>query len=189
MIEDNIARVYATSLLDIAVKNNLIEQISEELEFVAGLFEEEEDFRSYMNSPSFSKDMKKNFVKKVFDGKLSEYIVNFINVLVENGRQANITDINFTFGALVDELNNRMRVDVTSTTKLDNGTIENIKSVLKQKFGKDIIINEKTDAAILGGIIIKAGDLVIDGSLAENLKKIRYNLLNSKVRSEVAYED
>ncbi|MDR3237005.1 MAG: F0F1 ATP synthase subunit delta, partial [Spirochaetia bacterium] len=60
---------------------------------------------------------------------------------------------------------------------------------LKKKFNKDVIINEKTDKNILGGIIIKAGDLVIDGSLAENLKKIRYSLLNSKVRSEVAYED
>lgn len=189
MIENNIARVYATSLLDVAVENNLTEQIQEELEFVAELFAEEDDFRSYMNSPNFSKQEKHNFINKALEGRLSEYIVNLLNVLIEHGRQANISDINTAFNTLVDELNNRMKVEVVSVSKLDNETIESIKSVLKQKFGKDIILSETTDKTILGGIIIKAGDLVIDGSLAENLKKIRDNLLNSKVRSEVAYED
>jgi F-type H+-transporting ATPase subunit delta len=184
-----IARVYATALFDTAQKNNMFEQLNEELEFVAELLAEEKDVKSYLLSPSFSKDAKKDFVKKVFSGNLSEYIVNFLYVLIENGRQSDLPEITAAFGDLMDDLNNRMKVDVVSVSKLDSGTLENIKSALKKKFNKDVVINEKTDKNILGGIIIKAGDLVIDGSLAENLKKIRYSLLNSKVRSEVAYED
>lgn len=187
MAGSNIARVYAASLLD-AARNN-VEDVHEELSFVASLFEEDEDFKSYMTSPRFSKDDKKNFVKKVFSDHLSETIVNFINVLIENGRQTELPEINTAFDDLADELNNRMKVSVVSVSKLDDGTLQDIKAVLKRKFGKDVSIKEETDASILGGIIIKAGDLVIDGSLAFNLKKIKSSLLTGRIRSEVAYED
>ena len=60
---------------------------------------------------------------------------------------------------------------------------------MKAKFKKEIILNEVVKSEILGGIIIKVGDTVIDGSLAKDLKNIKKNLLKSKVRSEVAYED
>ena len=189
MAGNNIARVYATALFDAAREKNIQEQLHEELEFVVELFSTNEDFRLYMTSPGFSKGIKKNFVEKVFSDNLSEYIVNFLHVLIENGRQSELPMINTVFGDLVNELNGRMRVEVLSVSKLDSEILENIKRVLKAKFNKDVIVDEKTDDSILGGVIIKAGDMVIDGSLFENLKKIRYNLLNSKVRSEVAYED
>ncbi len=189
MAGNNIARVYAASLFDSAKEAGILDQIHDELNFVAALYKEEKDFRSYINSPSFSKDEKKEFVRKVFSADLSKDLVSFVQVLINSGRQMEIENISAVFDELTDELYNRMKVDVVSVSKLDEGTLGNIKSALKQKFGKDVIIREKTDASILGGIIIKAGDLVIDGSLAENLKKIRDNLLNSKVRSEVAYED
>ena len=189
MVGNNIARVYATALFDAAREKDIQEQLQEELGFVVELFSTNEDFRSYMTSPSFSKNVKKNFVEKVFSGNLSEYIVNFLFVLIENDRQSVLPGINTVFGDLMNELNGRMKVEVVSVSKLDSEILENIKHTLKNKFNKDIIIDEKTDDGILGGVIIRAGDLVIDGSLFESLKKIRYNLLNSKVRSEAAYEN
>ena len=189
MTGNNIARVYAAALFDVAHGKNIQEQLYEELEFVVELFSTDDDFRSYMTSPSFSKDVKKNFIRKVFSDNLSEYIVNFLYILIENGRQSELPKIGAVFDDLMNELNGRMKVEIVSVSKLDSEILENIKRVLKNKFNKDVIVDEKTDGSILGGVIIKTGDIVIDGSLFENLKKIRYNLLNSKVRSEVAYED
>jgi F-type H+-transporting ATPase subunit delta len=68
---------------------------------------------------------------------------------------------------------------------LKNKLLAKLKDILK----KDIILNEEIDKEILGGIIIKIGDTVIDGSLVKDLKNITNNMLNSKVRSELAYED
>ena len=85
--------------------------------------------------------------------------------------------------------NNRERITVITQTSLDESLIESIKSQIGKKLNKEIIVTEKVDESILGGIIIKIGDLVIDGSLSKGLKNIKSNLLNSKVRSEVAYED
>jgi len=186
---NDIARVYATSLLEIGQDKNVLAQLEEELGFVSSLLKEDNEFSNYLTSPGFTKESKKEFISKVFSGKLSDYIINFLYVLIEHGRQSVIPDINTAFNGLLDEANNRMRVDVVSTVKLESATLDKIMGELKKKYNKDIIVSEKIDEKILGGIIIEIGDLVIDGSLANNLKKIKYNLLNSKVRSDMAYED
>ncbi|PKL37825.1 MAG: hypothetical protein CVV44_15950 [Spirochaetae bacterium HGW-Spirochaetae-1] len=186
---NDIARVYATSLLEIGQDKNVLAQLEEELGFVSSLLKEDNEFSNYLTSPGFTKESKKEFIGKVFSDKLSDYIINFLYVLIEHGRQSVIPEINTAFNGLLDEANNRMRVDVVSTVKLESATLDKIIGELKKKYNKDIIVSEKIDEKILGGIIIEIGDLVIDGSLASNLKKIKYNLLNSKVRSDMAYED
>jgi len=109
--------------------------------------------------------------------------------LIDNSRQSSIAEIYEAFVELNDSANNRQRITVISQSGLDSSLLDKIKSEVGSKFNKEIIITEQVDESILGGIIIKIGDLVIDGSLAKGLKNIRRNLLNSKVRSEVAYED
>ena len=189
MAGNDIARVYANSLLEIGQQKNSLSELGEELGFVSDVLIEDGDFNRYLTSPGFSMESKKGFIEKVFSGKLSDDTVNFLNVLIDNGRQSAIPDIYQAFNDLIDEENNRMRVEVISTAKLDAATLDKIKDALGKKYNKEVILTESLDENILGGIIIKVGDLVIDGSLANNLKKLRYNLLNSKVRSEVAYED
>jgi F-type H+-transporting ATPase subunit delta len=90
---------------------------------------------------------------------------------------------------LNDIANNRQRITVITQSNLNATLLDKIKLEVGKKLNKEIIITEQVDESILGGIIIKIGDLVIDGSLAKGLKNIRRNLLNSKVRSEMAYED
>ncbi|MCP4131889.1 MAG: ATP synthase F1 subunit delta [bacterium] len=189
MAVNDIARVYATSLVEVGQEKNILPQLEEELKFVSTLIEEDAGMKQYLSAPGFSRDSKKEFINKVFSGKLSDYIVNFLNVLVENDRQMVISDICQAVTDLIDIANNVQRVTVVSRAGLDGATSEKIAAELKQKFKKEIIITEEIDESILGGIIIKTGDLVIDGSLAKDLKNIRSNLLNSKVRSEEAYED
>lgn len=189
MAVNDIARVYASSIVELSQEKNILPQIEEELKFVSDLLNENSDLKQYLISPGFSRDSKKEFVGKVFDGQLSEHLVNFLNVLIENDRQSFIEDIYEAMIELIDVANNRQRVTIVSQTKCESSILDKIISVLKDKLKKDIIITEEVDDSILGGIIIKIGDLVIDGSLAKDLKKIKTNLLNSKVRSELAYED
>ena len=186
---NEVARVYASSLAEIGQEKNILNQLEEEMKFVTELLKEDRELNQFFTSPGFSKDSKKDFISKVFSGKLSESVVNLLNLLVENDRQAIVGDIYLALNKLIDEANNRKEVTIVSCEKLDESSIDNIKAKLKDKLNKDIVINEEIDKSILGGIIIKIDDLVIDGSLSKGLKNIRKNLLNSKVRSEVAYED
>jgi F-type H+-transporting ATPase subunit delta len=78
---------------------------------------------------------------------------------------------------------------VTTREQLNDAMRKSITRVLSEAMGKDIIIEEKRDEEILGGIVIKVGDFIMDGSLAKDLKELKNNLLDRKIRSEVAYED
>jgi len=186
---NDVARVYAGSLFDIAEERKTLETTEEELKVLSEIFAEEDDFRNYLSAPGISIESKKEFINKIFAGKLSETTVNFLNLLIDKNRQAVIGEIYEAFIELSDIANNRQRVTVVTQSSLDDSLREKIKSDISRKTGKEILLREEVDESIFGGIIIKIGDLVIDGSLSKGLQNIRRNLLNSKVRSEVAYED
>lgn len=189
MAANDIARVYASSIFDIAKEKNILPQVEEELKAVSDIIAEDETFRNYLNTPGITKDIKKEFIDKVFAGKISEYIVNLLKLLIDNSRQTVINEIYEALVELNDIANNRQRITVITQSNLNATLLDKIKLEIGKKLGKEIIVTEQVDESILGGIIIKIGDLVIDGSLAKGLKNIRRNLLNSKVRSEMAYED
>lgn len=189
MAANDIARVYASSLIDIGQEKKILPDIEEEIKFIAGMITENKDFRQFLVSPGITKDAKKDFIEKVFKGKLSDSIVNFLKVLVDNDRQSAIVEIYEALEGFIDDVNNRQRVTIITSVDLDSSLKSKLAAKLKDVFKKEIILKEEIDPSILGGIIIKVGDTVIDGSLAKDLRNIKNNLLNSKVRSEAAYED
>jgi len=186
---NDIARVYASSLIDIGREKNILPDIEEEIRFLADLITADNEVRQFFNSPGIPKDAKKDFVEKVFKGRLSQTTIDFTKVLVDNDRQSSIFDIYQAVIVLMDDAYQRQRVTVVSSAPLDPALKDKLTAKLKDNLKKDIILNEETDKSILGGIIIKIDDLVIDGSLSKDLRNITNNMLTSKVRSEVAYED
>ncbi|MBN1533912.1 MAG: ATP synthase F1 subunit delta [Spirochaetes bacterium] len=189
MAANDISRVYALSLVEVGQGKNVLPDLEEEMKFLSDLFTSDRDVRQYLISPAFSKESKREFVKKVFTGKLSDYVTNLLNVLIENDRQEFIPKIYEAMTELIDETQNRLHVSVTTTSEMDASLKESIVEILSKKFNKQIVLKEKIDESIMGGIIIRIGDTVIDGSLVKDLKNIRKNLLISKVRSGAAYED
>lgn len=189
MAANEVARVYASALLDIGQERKILSQLEEELGFIVKLLDDDRDLVLFFNAPGVTKDSKKDFVDRIFKGELSEISVNFLKTLIDNNRQLSIKDIHEALIELIDELNNRQRVRVVSSSSLTAEASKKIKDALEKKFNKEIIIEQVVDETIIGGIVIKIGDLVIDGSLAKDLRNIKELLLSSKVRSEAAYED
>jgi len=184
-----VSNVYAGALLDLAQEKGIVSKVEEEISFVAELAKSDKDLMLYLNSPGISGESKKAFIDKVFSGELSEIIVNFLKILIDNDRQDEIPSIYDSMVDLIDDINNRQRVSITTSSKLDDNLKKKIVKAMEEKLNKSIIIDEIVDESILGGIVIKIDDLVIDGSLVKDLKNMREKLINSKVRSEVAYED
>ena len=104
MAVNDIARVYAASLVEIGQEKGTLSLLEEEIEFVSGLIVDDKEFRQFLTSPSFSKDRKHEFVQKVFQGNLSEDFINFLNVLIDNDRQSSLSDINDAIKAMIDDL-------------------------------------------------------------------------------------
>lgn len=182
-------RAYAGALFDIGIEKGKIDQIEEELNFITVIVIENRDFRLFLNAPSITKESKKKFIEKIFSGMLSETFMSFLYVLIDKERQSRISEINESLIELIDFENNRQRVEIVSNVGLDKDILEKIEYILSKKLNKNIIITEIIDKSILGGVIIKIGDLIYDGSIIKDLQKIRRNLLSRKVRSELCYED
>ncbi len=189
MSGNDIARVYASSLIDVARDKDSLQLIEEEMAFLVNLYKEEDDFQNFLTNPGFSRGQKDDLIDRVFKGNLSEYTVNFLHLLIENDRQVLLEEVYDSCLEQIDDIYKRMRVLVTTSTGLTDGMRSSIIQRLKDVYDREIILEEKVDESILGGIQLTLGDLVIDGSLAKDLKNIRNNLITRKIRSEVAYED
>jgi F-type H+-transporting ATPase subunit delta len=187
--DNDIARVYASSLVEVAQKKDNLSLVEEELEFIYELFSHDADFNNFITNPGVSREKKNGLIKNVFQGRISQETENFLYLLVENDRQVFLSEIYQSFSELMDDINGRLRVVVTSSITLNDTMRTNIVKELQGTYKKEIILEEKVDESILGGIIIKIGDLLIDGSLAKDLKNIRTKLISSTVRSEATYEN
>ncbi len=188
MIKNEVSNIYAGALFEIGTEKGILSQIEDEFELIIELVSDP-DLMFFLDAPVISQEAKKSFVEKIFSGKLSDEIIGFLKVLIDNDRQSLINDIYSSLIELIDESNNRQRVKVKSSVKLEDNTLKLIKSTITEKLGKEIIVDEEVDEAIIGGVIIEIDDRVIDGSIANNLKNMRDRLLKSKVVSGVAYED
>jgi len=186
---NEVARVYAGALLEIAREKNILQQIEDELAVLGALVADDADFKMFCETPNISADSKKEFVEKVFKNSFSVEMIHFLKVLIDNSRLNELKSIKEAFHQLLDEEGGRLRVVITGIEAFDRALIGKIKDALAKKFKKEILIEEKIDKSILGGIIIRIGDLIIDGSLIKDLNNIRRNLLSSKIRSGAAYED
>lgn len=189
MAFNEIARMYAGALLEIGREKGTLLQVEEELKLVAESIAGDRDMMMYLKAPGFSREDKKSLIDRIFSGKLSEVMVNFLKLLVDKDRQVLINEVDESFAELMDKVHNRQRVTLIASAEIDGTVIERIKSALKDKFKKEIILDITINKSILGGIIIKVGDLIIDGSLSKSLSRVRGGLLYSKIRSEAAYED
>jgi F-type H+-transporting ATPase subunit delta len=185
----DIARVYASSLGDLGQEKKILTEIEEELKVVSELYAGDKDFRNFLLAPQIEKETKKKFIDTVFKGKMSEIMVDFLKVLIDNDRQSAIIETYEALSLYADDVNNRQKVTVITSVALDEPLKNKLIQRLKEVTKKDVILKVDVDQKILGGIIIQVGGTVIDGSLAKDLRNIKHNLLNSKVRSEVSYED
>ncbi len=189
MTDKNIARIFAESLSEVGKEKKVLPKLEDELKKVAELFQEEKELDRYFGSHEISGEKKKEFIDTLFSGTLSDFIINMLKSIIDFNCMKELDIIHNEFVKQVDMINNRQRVTVTTRFELDDSTREQVKSALNKELKKEIILEERTNEKILGGIIIKIDDLLIDGSLANQLKKINSNLIISKVGSDAAYED
>jgi F-type H+-transporting ATPase subunit delta len=187
--DKNISRIFAESLSEVGKAENVLPVLEEELRTVLELFQEEKDLGKYFDSHEISREKKKEFIGTLFSGKLSDYVTNMLKSIINFDCMIELDEIYSEFVKQVDLINNRQRITVTTRFEIDDSTRDKIKSALSKKLKKDIILKESINEKILGGIIIQIDDLLIDGSVANHLKKIKHNLIISKVGSDAAYED
>jgi len=169
-----ISKRYAKALLLIGKEDGNAETYRSELSGMAALLAREEELSTVIANPVYAFDGRRGVLKVVVDKMaISPVIASFALLLFDKGRFGHLGSIDETYQELVDELNGVAHAHVVSAVDLSEDAVEKIKASLSALTGKDVILNLEKDPGLIGGIVTKIGDLVLDGSVRTQLQNMK----------------
>jgi len=171
------ARPYARAVFESAQESEELSSWSDALSFMGSVVSNDE-VGQLLSNPRMAKQAGANAFISLCDGKLDAKAENLVKMLAENDRLSLLPEINILFKELKDEAEGSVEALVASAKKLTKAEEEAISKALKKRLGRDVKLNVSVDESLLGGAIIHAGDLVIDGSLQGRLKKMTSVMAN-----------
>ena len=177
MRDETVARNYAETLFELALRNNALQGYGDAVEMVAKLIEEDSKFRLFIETPRIDDADKKNVIKKAFEASLPKHVVNFVLITIDKRRQRLLRSISQQYQVLFDAHIGREHVQVKVARPADDATREVIAEKLSVALGKEVIPNFRVDSGILGGLVVRTGDTIYDGSIRRRLEGLRRRLL------------
>jgi len=173
MSDSTIAYRYALALLDIGIERKNFEQLGRELDRVIQLFDVE-DVRRLFQNPKFGAGVRKQVLTELLQQvKISPICRNFLFLLVDKSRISSLPHIVAAYHDLADERAGRMWAKVTVAQRLGEPEVARLRSVLQKATGQRVVIEQKEDPSIIGGIITNVGGKVYDGSVRSQLENFR----------------
>ncbi len=181
MREPTIARNYAEALLEIAERWGEIELYGQLIAAIAGAMEADERIRLALESPRVPRQLKQQILERALSERAPERFVRFLAAVLKRGRQGLLPEISREYLALVDLKFNRVHAGITLAREPDSRLAAEIKRRLGRIIGKEVIPHYRADPRILGGIVVRIGDRVMDGSLRRKLLALRRQMLGAKI--------
>ena len=179
---DAVARVYAQSLLELAEAAGGEEKIAETGEQLQALLEivrAEPAFAEFLRSPIVKRSSRGESLKRVLDGQVSDLLLRFILVLNDKGRLGRLSDIAAAFDEMLNERFGRIEVDVfTVEGRLDDAQMSLLADKVRSRLGKEPVFHQYSDPSLLGGLVLRVGDQLIDGSVRGRLRGLRESLMD-----------
>ena len=172
-----IARRYAKALLMIGKEDGQTETYREELNGIAELIQGEKALEQALINPLYDAAGRRKVLEAIIEKmNLSKVMSSFLLLVFEKGRVGFIGSINEFYQKLADELKGVARASLVSATELSSEAVDKIRTSLSKRTGKDIILEIEQDPTLIGGIVTRIGDLVLDGSIKTQLLNMRESL-------------
>ena len=187
---DAVARVYAQSLLELADAAGGDEKIVEtggELSVIAEMIRDDAEVAEFLRSPIVDSEKRAESLRRIFEGRVSDLVLRFMLVLNGKGRLGEFGSMASGYDQLVNERMGRVEVDVmTVDGSLDPDQLALLGEKVKAKFGQEPVFHQYADESLIGGLVLRVGDQLIDGSVRGQLRRMREELLasgSSRVRA------
>jgi F-type H+-transporting ATPase subunit delta len=177
---EEIAQVYSRALFEVAKENEVLDEVHEQLdEFVDALEDEDNrELRLFFFSPYFSSEEKKKGVERVVSGA-DERFLNFLKLLAERHRMPVLPRIRRQFQSRWSEEKQLLPVSVTSAVDLDEELVKGIGDRIEEQTGRTVDLSSQVDPEVLGGLVVRVGNMVMDASVRSRLEKIRKQVLKA----------
>jgi len=169
-----VAGRYATALFELAQESNALEAVEKDLDGFSGMLAESADLRRLVKSPVFAADEQARAVGAVLDkAGIGGLVGNFIRVVAGNRRLFVMPEIVAEFRRRLAAHRGEISAEVTSAEPLNDKHVSELKAALKAALGKDVALDTRVDPALIGGLIVKVGSRMIDGSLRTKLNSLK----------------
>jgi F-type H+-transporting ATPase subunit delta len=169
---EEIARVYARSLFEVAKEQDKLDVVREQLGQFADALDGDRELSIYFFSPYFSTTEKKEGLGTLLEG-VDPVVENFLSLLIENHRMPAVFRVRREYDALWEQENRRLPVTITSAVALDEATVKSIGDAIGRQTGQQVELTANVDPDVLGGLIVRVGNSILDASIRNRLENLR----------------
>ena len=169
------ARPYARAVYVLATETSSVDSWGDALSLLAAVASDA-SMRELLDQPQLSKEQKGELMLKVLSDKLDQKQQNLVRLMAENDRLRALPEVAHQFEIYRAEAEGKVEAEVISAFALSSEQEQAITEMLKSKLGRDVSITTSTDESLIGGVIIKAGDTIIDGSMKSQLESLAISL-------------
>jgi F-type H+-transporting ATPase subunit delta len=169
---EELAEVYSRALFEVAKEHDVLDEVHEQLGQFADELDQSHDMQVFFFSPYFSSQEKKEGIGKMIEGA-NEHFLRFLELLAERHRMPAIFRIRRAFDQLYAEERKLLPVTVTSAVELDKDTLKEIRSKIEEQTGRKVELTTKVDPDVLGGLVMRVGNMVMDATIRARLERLR----------------
>jgi F-type H+-transporting ATPase subunit delta len=169
---EEIAQVYARSLFEVAQEQDKLDDVRDQIGQFADALGESRDLQTFFFSPYFSTEEKKKGLNTVLDGADST-VQNFLALLIENHRMPALFRVRREIDRMWQDVNKLLPVQITSAVELDEAVTKQIGEEIGRQTGRTVDLTSSVDPDVLGGIVVRVGNSILDASIRTRLERLR----------------
>jgi F-type H+-transporting ATPase subunit delta len=169
---EEIADVYSRSLFEVAKEHGVLDRVRDEIGQFADALTEDRNLQVFLFSPYFSSQEKRDSIDRIV-AEADERTVNFLKLLAERHRMPVIFRIRRALDALWAKENKLLPVTVTSAVELDDELVRDVGKSIEEQTGRRVELSSKVDPDLLGGLVLRVGNMVLDASVRNRLDQLR----------------
>jgi F-type H+-transporting ATPase subunit delta len=182
MLNQAVARRYASALFDLAQEKGLVDQVDQEFGMVVQMADANPQLRAVVNDVLMSPEVKSDLIQKLFTGKISPLVLNFLLVVVRKRREAFFPQMYRSYLDLANEARGIVEVEVRSAVPLPEELAQTLEHKLVARLGKRVKFQTQVAPELIGGLVVRVGDELMDGSVRTRLRRMRDRLTRSQAQ-------
>lgn len=180
MLTNKLALKYAQAVYEIASEKTMLDEVEKQLKLVEATIAGHADLATLMYHPLVPAPAKKETVSRIFAGELDEFVQNFLLLLIDKRREPALPAIISEYIRLANEARNIAEAEVFTAKELSAEQLQALAAKLSKVTGKNIVLKTTVEQELIGGIVVKIGDKLIDGSVGRQLKMLKASLLANR---------
>jgi F-type H+-transporting ATPase subunit delta len=177
-----VAARYARALLELANKDGQAEPVREELKGLAEVLNTSAPFAAAIADPGVSEATRHDLLTKAFAGRVSPLMLNFLGLVNSKGRLGLLREIIEAYDDLLEEQLGNVEVDVTVAQRLSGDQLETVRQRVSTAIGRNAVVHQYVDESIIGGLVLRVQDKLIDASVKHQLETIRRQMLQAAAK-------